>query len=154
MKIKLIAVGKLKGPLWRDAYLYYRRMLGRYCLLKEVIVKDEGKGGSPRERIEKEGKKILARIGNGDLVIPLDERGVLLSSEEFAKKMTQWVECRSLSPCFVIGGSHGLSPAVKERAHFILSLGKMTFPHEMVRVILLEQLYRAQCILHHHPYHH
>ncbi len=153
-KIRFIFVGKLKKFFWLEADSYYKRLLSRYYQIHEILIKDGPGYLSLDKRIEVEGKNILSKVRRKDFLICLDEKGKNLSSEEFARKMTQWRECIGLFPCFVIGGAHGLSPEVLERADFILSLGRMTFPHEMARILFLEQLYRAQCILHNHPYHH
>ncbi len=154
LKMKFIFVGKIKKGFWLEAVTYYKKLLGRYSQLQEVIIKDGPANLGPSQKKAVEGKHIISKLAAKDLLICLDEKGQNLSSRELARKMTQWTETRAALPCFVIGGSHGLSCELLNRADFILSLGNMTFPHELARILLLEQLYRALCILHNHPYHH
>ena len=98
-----------------------------------------------------ESEQILARIKPDDYVILLDETGQLLSSPELATRLEAQ---RGQAIVCIIGGAYGVNQAVKQRANLIWSLSKLVFPHQIVRLILIEQLYRAQCIINHHPYHH
>ncbi|WP_457571272.1 23S rRNA (pseudouridine(1915)-N(3))-methyltransferase RlmH [Desulfovulcanus sp.] len=150
--IKFIWVGKLKKKYWQQSFAHYWNNLGKFYGLQEVIVRDVAHG-TQIQRIEKEGELILNKIAPRDLVVTLDEKGSLLTSRELAQNLRNWIES-GVRPCFIIGGAYGVSQAVQKKARFCLSLSPMTFPHEMARVILLEQLYRAATILKNFPYHH
>ena len=150
--IKFIWVGKLKKKYWQQSFAHYWNNLSRFYGLQEVIVSDVTHG-TQTQRIEKEGELILNKIAPRDLVVTLDEKGSLLTSRELAQNLRNWIES-GVRPCFVIGGAYGLSQDVQKKARFCLSLSPMIFPHEMARVILLEQLYRAVSILKNFPYHH
>ena len=158
MKITVVAVGKIKERFFEDAVKEYEKRLGRYCKLEIVQVADEktpdGAGEALERQIkEKEGERILAHIRDGAYVIALAIEGKMLDSEELAQKLGQLGVGGVSQVVFVIGGSLGLSGAVLERADYRLSFSKMTFPHQMMRVILLEQVYRGFRILNHEPYH-
>ena len=155
MKITVVAVGKIKERFFEDAVKEYEKRLGRYCKLEIVQVADEktpdGAGEALERQIkEREGERILAHIRDGAYVIALAIEGKMLDSEELAQKLGVGGVSQVV---FVIGGSLGLSGAVLERADYRLSFSKMTFPHQMMRVILLEQVYRGFRILNHQPYH-
>ena len=158
MKITVVAVGKIKERFFEDAVREYEKRLGRYCKLEIIQVADErtpdGAGEALERQIkEKEGERILAHIRDGSYVIALAIEGKMLDSEELAQKLGQLGVGGVSQVVFVIGGSLGLSGAVLERADYRLSFSKMTFPHQMMRVILLEQVYRGFRILNHQPYH-
>ena len=158
MKITVVAVGKIKERFFEDAVKEYEKRLGRYCKLEIVQVADEktpdGAGEALERQIkEREGERILAQIKDGAYVIALAIEGKMLDSEELAKKLGQLAVGGASHLVFVIGGSLGLSGAVLERADYRLSFSKMTFPHQLMRVILLEQVYRGFRILNHQPYH-
>ena len=158
MKITVVAVGKIKERFFEDAIREYEKRLGRYCRLEIVQVADErtpdGAGDALERQIkEREGERILAQIKDGAYVIALAIEGKMLDSEELAQKLGQLGVGGVSQVVFVIGGSLGLSGAVLERADYRLSFSKMTFPHQMMRVILLEQVYRGFRILNHEPYH-
>ncbi len=158
MKITVVAVGKIKERFFEDAVKEYEKRLGRYCKLEIIQVADErtpdGAGEALERQIkEKEGERILAHIRDGAYVIALAIEGKMLDSEELAQKLGQLGVGGVSQVVFVIGGSLGLSGAVLERADYRLSFSKMTFPHQMMRVILLEQVYRGFRILNHEPYH-
>ena len=158
MKITVVAVGKIKERFFEDAVKEYEKRLGRYCKLEIIQVADErtpdGAGEALERQIkEKEGERILAHIRDGAYVIALAIEGKMLDSEELARKLGQLGVGGVSQVVFVIGGSLGLSGAVLERADYRLSFSKMTFPHQMMRVILLEQVYRGFRILNHQPYH-
>lgn len=158
MKITLLTVGKLKEPYWKDALSEYQKRLSRFADLSLVEVADEktpdGAGPALEERIkETEGERLLARIPSGAYVITLEIQGKALSSPELAQTL-QSLALRGHSHfCFVIGGSLGLSQAVCQRADLALSFSRLTFPHQLMRIILLEQLYRAFKINAGEPYH-
>ncbi len=158
MKITVVAVGKIKERFFEDALKEYEKRLGRYCKLEIIQVADEktpdGAGEALETRIrEKEGERILARVRDGAYVIALAIQGQMLDSEELAEKLGGLGAGAAGQVVFVIGGSLGLSRKVLDRADYQLSFSKMTFPHQLMRVILLEQIYRAYRILNHQPYH-
>jgi 23S rRNA (pseudouridine1915-N3)-methyltransferase len=158
MKITVVAVGKIKEKFFADAVSEYRKRLGRYCKLEILQVADEKTPDGVSEALEKqikdrEGERILSHIRDGEYVFALAIEGKMMSSEEMAQKMERLgVEGRS-QVVFVIGGSLGLSEAVLRRADEHLSFSKMTFPHQLMRVILLEQIYRSYRIMTGGPYH-
>lgn len=146
MQILLAAVGALKsGPLL-ELLEMYRKRLQWTLTIKEVIPK-------AHEGPEGEGQRLLALIPPKSHVILLDERGKNLSSVAFAQLLEEACNQGCSSFAFLIGGADGVSQAVRERADTCLSFGAATWPHMLVRVLLVEQLYRAQQILAHHPYH-
>jgi 23S rRNA (pseudouridine1915-N3)-methyltransferase len=158
MKIGIIAVGRLKaGPerelaeRYADRFAASGKALGLTGpALTELV---ESPARSAAERKTQEAQAILAAVDPDALVIALDERGKTLSSDAFAVKIGQWRDSGRKSLIFVIGGADGLGESVPARAHETISFGQMTMPHQLVRVILLEQLYRAATILSRHPYH-
>ena len=158
MKITVVAVGKIKEKFFADAVSEYRKRLGRYCKLEILQVADEKTPDGAGEALEKqikdrEGERLLSHIRDGEYVFALAIEGKMMSSEEMAQKMERLgVEGRS-QVVFVIGGSLGLSEAVLRRADEHLSFSKMTFPHQLMRVILLEQIYRSCRIMTGGPYH-
>ena len=158
MKITLIAVGKLKEKYLKEAVSEYSKRLGRYCKLEIIEVSDEKTpeqaSQTAEEQIrEKEGERILKHIKDDMYVIALEIQGKMLSSEELAAKMEGLgIQGRS-HIAFVIGGSIGLGKEVLKRADESLSFSKMTFPHQLMRVILLEQVYRGYRIINGEPYH-
>lgn len=158
MKITLITVGKLKEKYLLDAVKEYAKRLSRYCKLEIVEVADEktpdGAGAALEQQIKgKEGERIRKHIREQDFVIALAVEGRMLSSEELADRIEQWGIDGISRLCFVIGGSLGLDEQVLKRADFTLSFSKMTFPHQLMRVILLEQIYRGYRIIYGEPYH-
>jgi len=118
------------------------------------VTKDADAGLPEAERVRLEGQRLLQAVHADDYLICLDERGNSMSSRLFAAFLNELSENASCTPCFVLGGPFGLAEAVRSRARFVLSLGPMTLPHELARVLLLEQLYRAEAILRKTPYHH
>ncbi|MCI8664218.1 MAG: 23S rRNA (pseudouridine(1915)-N(3))-methyltransferase RlmH [Hungatella sp.] len=158
MRITLVAVGKIKERFFEDAIREYEKRLSRYCKLEIVQVADEktpeGAGEALENQIkEREGERILGHIRDGAYVIALAIEGRMLDSEELAERIGRLGVEGVSQIVFVIGGSLGLSGRVMERADFALSFSKMTFPHQLMRVILLEQVYRSYRILNHQPYH-
>lgn len=158
MRITLIAVGKIKEKFFGEAVKEYQKRLGRYCKLDIVEVPDEktpdGAGEALENQIkEKEGQRILARVREDSYVIALAIQGKMMDSEELAGKLGRLSVDGISQIVFVIGGSLGLSRQVLDRADLQLSFSRMTFPHQLMRVILLEQVYRAYRILNHQPYH-
>lgn len=158
MRITVIAVGKIKEKFFDEAVKEYGKRLGRYCRLEIIQVADErtpdGAGEALKKQIkDREGERILAQIKDGAYVIALAIEGKMLDSEELAEKLGQLAVGGVSQIVFVIGGSLGLSQAILGRADYQLSFSRMTFPHQMMRVILLEQIYRGYRILNHEPYH-
>lgn len=152
-QIHILAVGKLREPHWKNAALVYAEKLRRGYTLLETIVKDGDAALSPAERMEVEGERILQAFKGHLTPVCLDERGKMLSSVEFANFLRLSFDTAQ-TPCFIIGGAYGLSEKVKARASWSMSFSPMTLPHELARVLLFEQLYRADAILHNRPYHH
>lgn len=158
MKITLITVGKIKEKFYSDAIAEYSKRLSRYCKLDIIQVADEKTPDSAsqiqeRQIKEKEGERILAQVRDGSYVVALAIEGEMLSSEALAEKIDRLGVSGQSQIVFVIGGSLGLSDAVLKRADYKLSFSRMTFPHQLMRVILLEQIYRSYRIMHGEPYH-
>ena len=148
LNITVICVGKIKEKYFTDAILEYKKRLGRYCKLDLVEVPDEPTpdNPSPREKelvLEKEGERILKKIPDSAHVTALCIEGKQLSSEALAENISMLASSGVSHRAFIIGGSMGLSDAVNRRADMKLSFSPMTFPHQLMRVILLEQIYRA-----------
>ncbi len=149
-RVTLITVGTLKEPYLSDAAAEYRKRLAAFCDLREVNlpeerIADEDDPRAVAASLTKEGEKILAALPQGTPLVALCVEGKQLSSEEFADAVGRFGDAGG-TLAFVIGSSHGLSPAVKEKATLKLSYSKMTFPHQLMRVVFLESLYRAYSI--------
>ncbi len=158
MKIYIISAGKLKEKYWNMAVEEYSKRLSRYCKLELIQVQDEKttEGASPAEEEAvkvKEGERMLAKIPDSAYVIALAIEGKQLDSVAFAEKIQELGVRGTSQIVFVIGGSLGLSDAVMKRADYALSFSPMTFPHQMMKVVLLEQIYRAYRIINGEPYH-
>ncbi|SFG19494.1 23S rRNA (pseudouridine(1915)-N(3))-methyltransferase RlmH [Oribacterium sp. WCC10] len=158
MKITLITVGKIKEKYLKDAIAEYSKRLSAYYDINIIELQDEKTPDkapvSIEEKIkETEGNRILQKISDRAYVIALAINGDMLSSEELADKMSDLMVRGNSDIVFVIGGSLGLSPEVLRRANYKLSFSRMTFPHQLMRVILLEQVYRAFKINSNEPYH-
>lgn len=158
MKITLITVGKIKEAFYRQAIDEYAKRLGRYCKLEIIEVADEKTPDHASEALEmqikeKEGSRILANIKDGAYVIALAIEGEMLDSVKLAEKIDSLGVNGVSQIVFIIGGSLGLSRDVLNRADYQLSFSKMTFPHQLMRVILLEQVYRSYRIINHQAYH-
>lgn len=158
MKITLITVGKIKEKYLKDAIAEYAKRLSRYCKLNIIEVADEktpdGAGEAAETSIrDKEGERILKQIREDAYVVALAIDGEMLSSEELAGKIESCGIGGTSHIVYVIGGSLGLGEDVLRRANEKLSFSKMTFPHQLMRVILLEQIYRSYRIINREPYH-
>lgn len=158
MKITIVCVGKVKEKFFREAVSEYEKRLSRYCRFDIVEVADEktpdGAGSLLEEQIrEKEGRRILEKLREDAFVCTLEINGKRLSSEELARWMEKLTVGGTSHIMFVIGGSLGLHESVSRRADLRLSFSDMTFPHQLMRVILTEQVYRAFRIIHGEPYH-
>ena len=158
MKITLITVGKIKEKYLKDAIAEYSKRLSKYCKLEIVEVADETTPDQASENVErqirqKEGERILRYVKDDAYVFTLEIGGTMLDSVAFAKKMeTLGIQGKS-HLIFIIGGSIGLGEEVLRRSDYALSFSKMTFPHQLMRVILLEQVYRGYRIIEGAPYH-
>lgn len=158
MEIRIISVGKIKEKYLNDGIQEYTKRLSRYCKLSFFQVADEKTVEKASEALNEqikniEGERLLKHIREQDYVIALAIEGTMLDSVQLSKKIGQLgVEGKSIID-FVIGGSLGLSEAVLKRADYKLSFSKMTFPHQLMQMILLEQIYRGFRILNHEPYH-
>lgn len=158
MKITVVAVGKIKEKFFEEAIGEYSKRLSRYCKLEILQVADEKTPDKASEALEnqikeKEGERILAQIRDGAYVIALAIEGKMLDSEELADKINTLGISGVSQIIFVIGGSLGLSKKVLDRADYKLSFSRMTFPHQLMRVVLLEQVYRGYRIIYGEPYH-
>lgn len=152
--LRIVAVGRLRTPHWVEAAAHYLKRLQHWRTVKMQLVKDGDASLPMTERNTLEGQRLLAAFAPDDIIICLDERGKHMTSQEFSVFLQRLSEDSNKVPCFVVGGAFGLSPAVREAAHRTVSLGPMTLPHELARVVLLEQLYRAEAITRRVPYHH
>ena len=153
MQLTLITVGKCKNAGFQQAAQDYIKRLGHYASFQEIQVKEEKSVGNPKEGIHKEGLRLLQAIPQNATVIGLDPAGKHCTSESLAQTLSNMAIRSQSRVAFLIGGAFGLSPDVQKKADWCLSLSKMTFPHEMARVILLEQLYRAFTIIRGEQYH-
>ena len=147
LKVKLITVGNLKEEYLREAAAEYEKRLGAFCRfelvqLKEERLSEQPSAGEIRTALEREAQKISEQVSSSAYLIALCVEGKQLSSEELAEKI-EAISMDKSEICFVIGSSYGLSDSVKQRADIRLSVSKLTFPHQLMRVILLEAIYRA-----------
>lgn len=149
--IKIITVGTLKEKYLQEAIKEYSKRLQKYTNLEIIEVKDEGVV-EPQKAIEIESSRIEKYLNNKDYIITLEIEGKEYSSPEFAEKIRNTL-IENSNITFIIGGSYGLSDSIKERSNMHLSFSKMTFPHQLFRVILLEQIYRAYKINNNESYH-
>ena len=158
MKITVITVGKIKERFFEDAIGEYAKRLSKYCQLTQIEVPDEKAPEtlSDKEMIQimdKEGEKILSKIKDSQYVITLEILGKQVTSEQLADKIESLGIEGNSDVVFIIGGSLGLSGNVIKRSNFSLSFSKMTFPHQLMKVVLLEQVYRSFRIIKGEPYH-
>jgi len=152
-KLRIIAVGTLRSPHWKAAAAHYFERLKHWRRIQEHVVKNADAGLPEAERVRLEGQRLLLAVQMGDYLICLDERGKSMPSLMFAALLDE-IATTSRTPCFMLGGAFGLDEAARSKARLVLSLGPMTLPHELARVLLLEQVYRAESILRKTPYHH
>ena len=151
MKVKLITVGKLKEKYLKDGIAEYVKRLGRFTKFESIELTDEKTPDNASEAenkaiLDKEGQRILAKVGDRDYVIALAIEGKQFPSEQATLRGYSDIT-------FIIGGSLGLSPTVKKRANQLMSFGLLTFPHQLMRLVLVEQIYRAFMIQQGSPYH-
>ena len=158
MKVTLLTVGRIKEKFYTQAIDEFSKRLGRYCKLEIIEVADEKTPDNASAAMEdqirqKEGERLLKHVKEDAFVIALAIEGKMLSSEELAHKLETLGVGGTSHIQFIIGGSLGLSPAVLLKADMLLSFSRMTFPHQLMRVILLEQIYRGYRIMTGAPYH-
>lgn len=158
MKITILTVGKIKEKYLRDAIAEYTKRLSKYCKPEIIEVADEKTPDNASETVEenirtKEGERLLKYVRDDAYVITLEINGKQLSSEELAEKIEKLGVQGTSHIMFIIGGSIGLGKEVLARSDYALSFSKMTFPHQLMRVILLEQVYRSYRIINGKPYH-
>ena len=158
MNITILCVGQIKEKYFRDAIAEYQKRLSRYCKLQMIEVADEKTKENVSEAEndlirKKEGERLLKHIKDSDYCITLEIDGRMLTSEGLSKEIDRLGLAGKSSLVFVIGGSIGLDTAVLKRSDYALSFSKMTFPHQLMRVILLEQIYRSYRIINGEPYH-
>ncbi len=150
MRFTLVAVGRSgKGPE-QDLFKHYAARLRPPLVLKEV---EEKRPLAVTDRQAREAEKLLAAVPRGARIVALDERGKALDSVAFARTLGKWQDQGVQDVAFLIGGADGHDGSVRQKADLILGLGAMTWPHMLVRGLIAEQIYRAQCILSGHPYH-
>lgn len=158
MNITILCVGQIKEKYFRDAIAEYQKRLSRYCKLQMIEVADEKTKENASEAEndlirKKEGERLLKHIKDSDYCITLEIDGKMLTSEGLSKEIDRLGLAGKSSLVFVIGGSIGLDIAVLKRSDYALSFSKMTFPHQLMRVILLEQIYRSYRIMRGESYH-
>lgn len=158
MQINIISVGKIKENYFKEAIIEYKKMLSNYADLKIIEINDEScpENLSDKDMVKVkniEGEKILSKIKNNSYTIALDIKGKSIDSVKFSNIIEDAMIFGYSDINFIIGGSLGLSSEVLKKADYKLSFSKMTFPHKLMRVILIEQIYRAFRIMNNHPYH-
>jgi len=152
MKIQIIAVGRLKDRMVREKIESYFKKLGKGLEIEFKEVPD-GKARDSEEVKKQEAIKILGMVSAKDFVVALDERGKEANSREFARLLDKLIH-QSWNLTFIIGGAYGLDQSVRERADLVMALSRLTFPHELARLLLAEQIFRAFSIIKGNPYHH
>lgn len=156
MKIKIILIGKTEEKYLKEGCSIYLQKLTHYCPIEYIELADlkQTKNLSRKEQKIREGKLILTKLHVSDTVVLLDEKGEKYSSIDFSKCIEKYISSSIKQLVFVVGGAYGFSEEVYEKAITLLSLSPMTFSHQMIRLLFLEQLYRAFTILNNEPYHH
>ena len=158
MKIKIVTVGKLKEKYLKDGIAEYTKRISRFAKLEMIELADEKTPDKASESenqkiLETEGERILSKVGERDFAVVLAIEGKTFSSEEFSKQLEQASIKGYSTLTFIIGGSLGLAPVVKNRANLSISFGRLTLPHQLMRLVLVEQIYRAFTIQQGSPYH-
>ena len=158
MKIKVVTVGKLKEKYLKDGIAEYSKRISRFAKLEMIELADEKTPDKASESenqkiLEIEGQRILSKVGDRDFVIVLAIEGKTLSSEEFSKQLEEASIKGFSTLTFIIGGSLGLAQDVKKRDNLSVSFGRLTLPHQLMRLVLVEQIYRAFTIQQGSPYH-
>lgn len=150
MRVVIAAVGRARAGPARDLFEHYVGRINWPITLREI---EERRSLPPQRLRAREAELLLAALPDGAPIVALDERGKALSSPEFAERIGRWRDDGVADLAFVIGGADGLDEGLRRRADLVLGLGRMTWPHLLVRALIAEQLYRAQQILAGHPYH-
>ncbi len=153
MKLLIIQVGKTADEYLKEGIGIYTKRIANYLELEVETVKPSLQKDKLKAMQEEE-KSILSKIKQGDFLVVLDEKGEELGSRQLAVKIQKWMERGVGRIVFIIGGAFGISPELKKRTDFIFSVSKLTFTHQMVRLILVEQIYRSMTILRNEGYHH
>ena len=158
MKIKIVTVGKLKEKYLKDGIAEYTKRISRFAKLEMIELADEKTPDKASELenqkiLETEGARILSKVGERDFVVVLAIEGKTFSSEDFSKQLEQASIKGYSTLTFIIGGSLGLASVVKNRANLSVSFGRLTLPHQLMRLVLVEQIYRAFTIQQGSPYH-
>lgn len=155
MKIRILSVGKVRQSFIRDGETeYLKRIRGnRLSVVVEELGLESPSSLGSHEVQEREAQEILKRIKGFDLIVALDERGSSPSSIAFANLIEKWMQGSAKSVVFLIGGAYGFSEKIRHQADYVLSLSPMTFPHQLTRLVLIEQLYRAQTLIQGTGYH-
>ena len=153
MKVRLVLVGRSERGMVSDGLEHYLKRTDRLFPVEQVVLAEAGKG-DPAYQQKVESERILGALKPGERVVVLDERGRTMTSPQFAEQLGLWRDQGVRQVAFVIGGAYGMNDAVRKRADLVLTLSAMVFPHQLVRVLFAEQLYRATTILQGSPYHH
>lgn len=158
MKLTMITVGKLKEKYWLDAVKEYKKRISKYAKIELIEVADEKEpnNASPKdlEQIkDKEAERILSKIKESQHVVTLEINGKQYTSEKMAEEYQRWMNTGKSDVVFVIGGSNGIGESVKKRSNQEISFGSLTYPHQMMKVMILEQLFRVNKILRNEAYH-
>lgn len=158
MKIKVISVGKLKEKYLKDGIAEYSKRLARFTKFESIELLDEktpdkASAAENQKILEKEAQRILSKIADREFVIALAIEGQQFPSEKFSEMIEETTMKGYSDITFIIGGSLGLAPIVKDRANLLISFGKLTFPHQLMRLVLVEQIYRSFMIQQGSPYH-
>ena len=155
MKISLFCIGKTNFPFLREGIELYKIRIDHYINFNIVEIPDKKQGGNnPKNVLKREGENLLSWVSNANFVVLLDDKGKQFTSEEMADFIGSKMNLPVKHIVFVIGGAFGFSETIYKRANMSLSLSKLTFSHQLVRLIFMEQLYRAFTILKGEPYHH
>lgn len=158
MKLTVITVGKLKEKYWVDAVKEYKKRISKYAKIELIEVADEKEPNNASEKDielikDKEGERILSKIKDSQHVVTLEIEGKEYTSESLAKQYQTWMNTGKSDVIFVIGGSNGIGREVKKRSNQEISFGSLTYPHQMMKVMILEQLFRVNKILRNEAYH-
>lgn len=158
MNIEIIAVGKLKEKYLRQGIQEYLKRLRNYAKVKIIELADEPTSENmtqveTEQVLDREAERILSYIAPGRKVIVLAIEGELISSPDLAKQLEEYATYGESKVTFIIGGSLGLAESIKKRSHLSISFGRITLPHQLMRLVLIEQIYRAFRIMHNHAYH-
>ncbi|WP_411843104.1 23S rRNA (pseudouridine(1915)-N(3))-methyltransferase RlmH [Salinicoccus sp. HZC-1] len=158
MKITLITVGKLKEKHWKQAVEEYKKRISGYAKLELVEIPDEKEPNNASKKDidiikEKEAQKILGKIKDTQYVVTLEIKGKAYSSESLAEEYQKWMNTGKSDVVFIIGGSNGIGESVKKRSNQEISFGSLTYPHQMMKVMLLEQIFRVNKIIKNEAYH-